>query len=128
MGTTTVRVAVAVDPDVRVTLSLSSDESKGNVGVESRIVPENPPTLCRAIVEDPLDPAASVRVVGLDEIVKSGDGPPGPNEAPLDGEAVLGARNIASITGTKQAKKTSGIATNFREESGTEIRNSCVVR
>ena len=45
MGTTTVRVAVAVDPDVRVTFSLSSDESKGNGGVASRMVPENVPTL-----------------------------------------------------------------------------------
>ena len=86
MGTTTVRVAVAVVPDASVTFSLSSEESKGNEGVESRIVPENPPTLCSEIVEDPLDPAASVRVVGLEEIVKSGDGPPGPSEAPLGGE------------------------------------------
>ena len=66
-------------------------------------------------MEDPLDPAASVRVLGLDEIVKSGDGPPGPSGAPLDGEDVLGARNTASITGTKNANKTSKIATNFRD-------------
>jgi len=116
VGTTTVRVAVAVAPAVRVTLSLSSDESKGNVGVERRIVPENPPTLCREIVEDPLNPAASVRVVGLDEIVKSGDGPPGPNEAPVGGDDVLGEGNAASINGTEHAEKTSKIATNFLEE------------
>ena len=94
---------------------MSSDESNGNAGVESRMVPENPPTLCREIVEEPLDPAASVRVLGLDEIVKSGDGTPGPSGAPLGSDDVLGARNAASITGTKLAKKTSKIATSFRD-------------
>ena len=77
------RVAVAVDPEVRVTFCLSSDEPKGDGAVESKIVPANPPTLCREIVVDPLDPDARVRLAGLDEIVKSGDNP-GPSGAPRD--------------------------------------------
>jgi len=123
-----VRVAVAVDPEVRVTFSLSSDESKGNGAVESKIVPANPPTLCTEIVVDPLDPEVSVKLAGLDEIVKSGDNP-GPRGTPRDWGDRSGVRVTASIIGTKHTKKANKIATSFlEEERDTKIENSCRVR
>ena len=77
---------------------------------------------------DPLDPEVSVKLAGLDEIVKSGDNP-GPSGAPRDCGKPSEANIIASITGTKHTKKTNKIATNFLEKDrNTKIENSSEVR
>ncbi len=111
IGTTTVRVALALPLGESVTFCLSREASKKNVEVESRMKPLNPPTLANVTPIEPLAPAASVMVPELNEIVKSGA--PGPNGTTAVGEETDGASIAASIIGTKHAKSAIRTATNF---------------
>jgi len=111
IGTTTVRVALALPPGERVTFSLSREASKRNVEVEIRMRPLNPPTLVNVTPVEPLAPAASVMVPELNEIVKSEA--PGPNGDTPIGDETNGASMAASIIGTRHTRRAIRIATNF---------------
>ncbi len=111
IGTTTVRVALALPLGVRVTFCLSREASKRNVDVESRMRPLNPPTLVSVTPVEALAPAASVMVPELNEIVKSEA--PGPNGTTPVREETDEARMDASITGTTHARNAIRIASNF---------------
>ncbi len=111
IGTTTVKVELALPLGKRVTFCLSREASKRNVEVERRMRPLSPPTLVNVTPVEPLVPAASVRLLELNEIVKSEA--PGPNGTTPVGGETNGASIAASIIGTKNARKAIRIATNF---------------
>jgi len=69
----TVRVEEAVPPGLRGTLAGLTEavRPEGVTDVERPIVPVKPARLFRVTVEVPELPACTVRVLGLDEIVKS---------------------------------------------------------
>lgn len=70
-----VSVDDALDPDESVTLDGVSDTDgpEGEETPERVILPENPFTLVIVTVDDAEDPTLVERLVGLEEIVKSGD-------------------------------------------------------
>jgi len=123
IGTTTVRVALALPLGMRVTFCLSREASKRNLDVESRMRPLSPPTLVNVTPVEPLAPAASVMVPELNEIVKSE--PAGPNGTTPVGKETDGAKMAASIIGTKHARKAIRIAENFLDSKwDTKTANS----
>ena len=123
IGTTTVRVALALPLGMRVTFCLSREASKRNLDVESRMRPLSPPTLVNVTPVEPLAPAASVMVPELNEIVKSGA--PGPNGITPVWEEINGARMAASMRGTKHIRRAIRIATNFLDpKQDTKTVNS----
>jgi hypothetical protein len=72
-GTVIVRVALAVPPDMSVTLVVSSDAIvPRNEDGERYTCPVNPNRLVSVIVEVVVDPSAIVMLLGVAEILKSG--------------------------------------------------------
>ncbi len=63
---------LTVPPEERVTLVFSSQTSK-NDDADKAMLPEKPPWLSKVMLELPVVPWDSVRMLGLAEIEKSGE-------------------------------------------------------